>query len=394
MTWYKFDIWYQYMAGSSMFYHEQGFDEFWQPGGTTAAGLHEVQLSPKGKLVDRFLRATKAGPDRGTPYTPAAVLVDYAHGWEPAPFWPNAFKNWHGHQEKFKFGPHEKMLEQYFWTAYHPIGRESERPITGTNEVNVAGVFGDIFDVIYAYPDVNKWRTIDSYPVVIVAGDIDLTAAEGQRLAQYVERGGTLLVADAHLTGPGGEALNLPPTGAMAESCGYRWLGSVEVQPSQMFRLKEIASPADSKTGFRPLATTPDGKVFCAAIDRGAGRLVYLAVPRGLGIDQAAHPVLPRLFAHVTRGLMPIEVRGEVNWLVNRTQTGWAVTLLNPAGQDKPQQGITPTDYRQNRVVTIVSHVPFSNARDRLLPDDPLEIEADRVVLEVPAGSVRIVEIK
>ncbi len=38
MTWYKFDIWYQYMAGSSMFYHEQGFDEYWKPGGTTAAG--------------------------------------------------------------------------------------------------------------------------------------------------------------------------------------------------------------------------------------------------------------------------------------------------------------------------------------------------------------------
>ena len=35
MTWYKFDIWYQYMAGSSMFYHEQGFDEFWMPGGGT-----------------------------------------------------------------------------------------------------------------------------------------------------------------------------------------------------------------------------------------------------------------------------------------------------------------------------------------------------------------------
>ena len=50
MTWYKMDIWYQYMAGSSMFYHEQGFDEFWMPGGTTAAGLKEVQLSPKGKV--------------------------------------------------------------------------------------------------------------------------------------------------------------------------------------------------------------------------------------------------------------------------------------------------------------------------------------------------------
>ena len=76
-----------------------------------------------------------AEPDRGDPYTPIAFLVDYAHGWEPAPFWPNAFKNWHGHQDRFLFGDHEKMLEQYFWTAYHPIGRESERPITGTNEV-------------------------------------------------------------------------------------------------------------------------------------------------------------------------------------------------------------------------------------------------------------------
>ncbi|HET6883548.1 MAG TPA: hypothetical protein VFI31_25575, partial [Pirellulales bacterium] len=203
-----------------------------------------------------------------------------------------------------------------------------------------------------------------------------------------------LLVADAHLTGPGGETLGLPSTGATTESCGYRWLGSVEVQPSQMFRFKEIASPAGSKAGFRPLATTADGKVFCAAIDRGAGRLVYLAVPRGLGIDQAAHPVLPRLFAHLTRGLMPIEVQGDVNWLVNRTKTGWAVTLLNPAGQDKPQQGITPTDYRQNRIVTMISHVPFSGVRDRLSPDEPLKIESDRVVFEVPAGRVRIVEIE
>lgn len=393
MTWYKFDIWYQYMAGSSLFYHEQGFDEFWQPGGTTAAGLHPVQLSPKGKLVDRFLRTTKTGFDRGVPYTPAAILVDYAHGWEPAPYWPNSFKNWHGHQDRFKFGPHEKMLEQYFWTAYHPIGRESERPITGTNEVNVAGVFGDIFDVIYAYPDVSKWNTIDSYPVVIVAGDIDLTAAEGRRLAQYIERGGTLLVADVHLTGPGAEALELPSVGATAEAGGYHWLGSAEVQPSQTFRYRQMASPKDAKAGFRALATTPDGDVFCAAIDRGAGRLIYLSVLRGLGIDQMAHPVLPRLFAHLTRGLMPIEVRGDVNWLVNRAPTGWMVTLLNPAGQDKPQQGITPTDYRQNRAVTIVSHVPFRAARDRLLPDEILSIQTNRVLLEVPAGGVRIIEL-
>jgi hypothetical protein len=113
-----------------------------------------------------------------------------------------------------------------------------------------------------------------------------------------------------------------------------------------------------------------------------------------MGIDQAAHPVLPRLFAHLTRGLMPVEVRGDVNWLVNRTPTGWLVTLLNPAGQDKPQQGITPTDYRQNRRVTIESRVPIASARDRLLAEAVLKVDAGTVKLEVPAGGVRIIELK
>ena len=78
-----------------------------------------------------------------------------------------------------------------------------------------------------------------------------------------------------------------------------------------------------------------------AAIDRGNGRLIYLSVPRGLGIDKSVHPVFPRLLAHLSRGQMPLEVTGQVEWLVNRTKTGWCVTLMNPAGQDKPQPAAT-----------------------------------------------------
>jgi len=395
MTWYKMDIWYQYMAGASMFYHEQGFDEYWQPGGTTAAGLHEVQLSPKGKLVDRFLRVTAKEPDRGEPFTPIAFLVDYAHGWEPAPFWPNSFKNWHGHQERFLYGDHEKMLEQYFWTAFHPIGPESERPITGTNEVYVPGVFGDIFDVIFAYPDANKWKTIDSYPVVIATGEIELTDAEGKRLAEYVNRGGTLVVADAHLTGPGVAALALPAVAGETQAVGYRWLDDAADQPSQTFRYREI--PPDKSLGqdaVRPLAKTLDGKCFCAAINRKAGRVIYLSVPRGLGIDKNIHPVVPRLIAHLSRGQLPLEVSGEVEWLVNRAADKWLVTLMNPQGQDKPQHGITPTDYRKNKQVTIRCRVPVKEARDRLLPEDTWPVVDGVISLEVPAGGVRIVEVK
>lgn len=412
MTWYKFDIWHQYMSGAGMFYHEQGFDEFWKPGGTSAAGIQEVQLSPKGKLVDRFLRSTAAEPDRGVPYTPVAFLVDYAHGWEPGPFWPNSFKNWHGHQDRFLYGDHERMLQEYFSVAYHPIGRESERPMTATNEVYVPGVFGDIFDVIYAYPDVAKWRTIDTYPVVIAAGDIELTAAEGQRLAEYVNRGGTLLVADTHLTGPGAAALKLPAANETKEADAYHWLpqgrslaprvtndDAQSESPAQesptlaspRFRYRPIVSTSEK---WQPLATTSEGDVFCAAADRGQGRVVYLSVPRGLAIGGEAVPAVARLMAHLTRGLMPVEVDGDVEWMVNRAKDCWLVTLLNPAGQDKPQHGITATDYRENRQVTICAQAPIQAARDRLLPTDKFSVNNNTVQVEVPAGAVRIIELK
>ena len=390
MTWYKMDIWYQYMAGSSMFYHEQGFDEFWKPGGTAAAGIQEVQLSPKGKLVDRFLRITAKEPERGTPYTPVAFLVDYAHGWEPAPFWPNSFKNWHQQQDRFLYGDHERMLEEYFFTAFYPIGPESQKPITGTNEVYVPGLFGDMFDVIFAYPDVTKWRTIDSYPVVIAAGDLELTEAEGKRLAKYVEDGGTLVLAASQLTDVAAKAMKLP-TGEMIESDGYRWMDDPAIQPSQRFRCHAIASQDET---WRTLAATRDGTPFCASVDRGKGRLIYLTVPRGLGIDRRAVPVLAHLLAHLTRGLMPIEVEGDVEWMVNRTRDGWLVTLLNPAGQAKPQQRITPTDFRENRQVTIRAHVPIKSARDRLLPTDAIQVENNRATLTVGAGAVRIIELR
>jgi hypothetical protein len=348
-----------------------------------------VQLSPKGKLVDRFLRVTAAQPDRGSPFTPVAFLVDYAHGWEPSPFWPNSFNNYHGQPDRFRPGDHERMLNEYFWTAYHPIGLEAQKPITGTSEVNVPGVFGDIFDVVFAYPDVAKWRTLDTYPATIVAGEIELTTAEGQRLADYVAKGGTLLVADAHLTGPGVAALQLPAVGPPAEAAGYRWLGDPKLHPSQRYRYRPITLGM-----ARSLAETSDGNSICAAVDRGQGRLVYLSVPHGLGIDRRATPLVARLMAHLTRGLMPVEVDGDVEWMVNRTARGWSITLLNPAGQDKPQQGMTPTDYRQNRPVTIRALVPIKAARDLLLADEPLTVEKNRVRCEVLAGGARIIELE
>jgi hypothetical protein len=386
------DIWYQYMSGASMCYHEQGFDEYWMPGGTSAAGIKDVQLSPKGKLVDRFLRITQdKTKDRGTPFTPVAFLLDYAHGWEPSPFSPHAFGGHADRPDLTLYGEHEQMLHQYFWTAYYPIGPKSTEPITATNEVYVPGIFGDIFDVTFAYPDLKRWTTISTYPVVIAAGDIELTVDEGKRLAQYVNDGGTLLVADGQLSGPGVTALDVPQLGNVEEANEYVWTLTNEKVQSQKFRFRHI-------TGGNALAQTPDGKTLCASFDRGQGRLIFLSVPRALGIDRNAVPVLAQLFAHLTRGVMPAQVEGGVEWMLNKNDKGWVVTLLNPAGQAKPQHGITPTDFRENRRVLIRASVPITQAADWLFPDDSLRVSSTKtggsIELTVPAGGVRIIELK
>ncbi|MGD0093357.1 MAG: hypothetical protein ABSE73_25870, partial [Planctomycetota bacterium] len=385
MTWYKFDIWYQYMAGASLFYHEQGFDEFWTPGGTSAAGQWGVQLSPKGKLVDRFLRLTAPEQhfDRGAAFTPAAILVDFAHWWDPADFTPRPF---HSKAPAAKLTLHDKAMQGLFWTAYHPIGPESEKPITALNETYVHGVFGDIFDVIYAYPDAKLWTTIDTYPIVFVAGDIELTPAEARRLKSYLEDGGTLVVSDGQFQGAGAADLKLPALGEAGESDGYRWLGG-EVEPCQRFHFKALQ-------GGKTLASTPEGLPICAAFERGQGRLIFVSVPYALGIDQQPIPVLARLIAHGTRGLLPLEVRGDVEWSLNKTKAGWMLTLLNAAGQTKPQQGIFPTDFRENRTVTIVCKTPVKEVRDRLLESDRFEIKDGVITCVVPAGAVRVMEIK
>jgi hypothetical protein len=87
-------------------------------------------------------------------------------------------------------------------------------------------------------------------------------------------------------------------------------------------------------------------------------------------------------------------VRGDVQWLVNKTPTGWVVTLLNPAGQVKPQQGILPTDHREDRTVTVSVPAGIKTAADWLAPDDALAVKAGKVTLTVRAGAVRVVEVR
>jgi len=385
MTWYKFDIWHSYFAGCSLFYHEQGHDEFWKPGGQ-AAGLKPLQLSPKGKLVDQFLKLTRKRPDRGTPFTPIAFLVDPAHGWDPNHFLPTYFDldpTWN--PDLLRYDRHARMLQEWFWLAYHPHGLRDAELNTGINPSAIPGMFGNIFDVLVA--DAERLDILETYSAVVLLGEIELNQEVGRRLRQYMEAGGTVVMSAGHVSGPGAAELALPAVGAEKEGDSCIWVPSQQRFASQRFRYRAL--PADGT----PLVQADSGDVLAAAFPKEQGRLILLALPGGLGIDGSATPVAALVLAAVCRQVVPVQVVGEVEWLVNRTERGWIVTLFNPAGSAKPQHGIVPTDYAQVRKVVLAWKKPVVGAQEwfteAVLPVD----QQRQVTVEVPAGGVRIVEV-
>ena len=388
MTWYKFDIWHQYFSGSGMFYHEQGFDEFWCPAGG-ATPRKPIQLSPKGRLVDQFLKITRQHPDRGAPFTPIAFLLDRAHGWEANPNHPSYFElDAEPNPAVLGRNRHARMLLEWFQVAYHPYGPRDARISTGVSPVFVPGVFGDVFDVLVTAPQ--RTDTIDNYPVVILNGEVGLTEEWGKKLAGYLDQGGTLMACAEQLNGPGMAALQLPQAGALAEDTAFQWVPTGRQINSQRYRYRSLK-------GGDPLVKATSGDTVAAVYKRGKGRLVYLAIPLGLGIDQAATPAVALLLAAVRQGLLPVEVRGEVEWLLNRTDKGWIVTLLNPAGCTKPQHGVVPTDFTQERPVTITATDGIRQAAEWFTAEELPVVASGRagsVTLTVPAAAVRIVELQ
>ncbi len=388
MAWYKFDLWQQYLAGASLFYHEQGFDEFWTPGGGVTP-RKPIQLSPKGRLVAQFLELTRKHPDRGTPYAPIAFLLDRAHGWDPNPYVAHSF----GFaadvdSDVLRFDRHAAMLKEWFAVAYHPYGPKEAEVNTGLNQCYLPGVFGDVFDVLVTSP--TRRDAVDDYPVTVLNGDVMLSAAWGKKLAAYVEAGGTLIVSDGQLSGPGVAALRLPEMGDAGVADAIEWQPVPRLVGSQRFRYRPIK-------GGRALATAVGGDAVAAVFERGRGRLVFVSVPRGLGIDGAATPLVALVLAHARQGLLPVEVEGEVEWLLNRTGKGWLVGLFNPAGGNRLEHGVGPTDYRQRRTAIIRTGRPMGGALEWFTESAPAVSNEDgRAVVRVtvPAGGVRIVELR
>jgi hypothetical protein len=385
LSWYRKSYYLYYMAGASAIYLEQGFDQFFKPG----PGEHPFQLNPLGRITDEFMRFAEKHPERGTPYTPIAILLDPAHGWEMTdyPHWPFGVS---------QIDKSDRALRELFGAAYYPAPVTEGEPATADRQAHVAAIFGDIFDVLVA-TETRAAEAINAYRAAIVGGRVEWSRAWAKRLEDYVSQGGVLVLNVAQTKGLAEELLGVRLLGEKAEADTARCLSPNEAGADlrgQLFRYERVAA----RKGAQVLIATESGDPLVTVNKVGQGSIVFVALPDLLGEDERLTPFAAHLLAHLASEATPVRVRGEVEYLVNRTTAGWVVTLINNKGVLKPQQGMAQVDRSASAEVTLSLQRGQSVEQAREWTEEkPLDIARENgqsiVKLRVAPGGVRIVEL-
>jgi hypothetical protein len=235
--------------------------------------------------------------DRGTPWTPVAVVLDH-------------FAGYNGYMDRpwgiLEPTPGDRELRDLFDTQLFPgadtihVKADPENP---EGKYLCPTPYGEMFDVLLTSvpPEV-----LPTYPVILLAGDIDFGDAFLGELEKALRRGSRVLIAPRHQAALGTNYARLQRQ------------GDVEV----------LASWTNPATG-RPAAVSGE-------------RLEQLA-----------------------RDYLPIEVAGDtVEYQINKTAKGWVVELIHNRGVTKKPKLPAVVDKMAVARVSLNPRIPWSRARD------------------------------
>jgi hypothetical protein len=384
LSWYRKSYYLYYMSGAAAIYLEQGQDQFFKPG----PGDHPFQLNPLGRITDEFVRFAEKHPDRGTPYTPVAFLLDPAHGFEMTdyPQWPF---------EVSRIDRGDRALRELFGVAYYPGLVVEGEPALADRQPFVPGVFGDIFDVVTA-ADVQQSKSkiqtlLPSYRAVVVGGRIEWSDEWIKRIEDYVRNGGTVVVNAAQIKKLPEQFLGVRLLNETGEAHNARCLAPGEEPQdlkSQIFRYERI-----ELKGATPLIMIPASEPLVTINKFGKGSVVFVAVPDLLGEDERMTPLAAHLLTHIFADAVKLKVSGDVEYLINRTANSWVVTLLNNNGVFKTQQGMAQVDRSAYVNVTISLSGKQIQRASEWTTDTSLKPNSNTVTIQIAPGGVAIVEV-
>lgn len=151
-----------------------------------------LKPSPYGLKCRDFHKYVKQNPDRGVCYTPIAIVLDYYHG------------AYSGLEERkaFDYFPYNKG-DEMTWSLVDMLWPECWSGgwfgVAANNETRgfVNSPYGDYYDVFLQNVSAELLQT---YPCVILSGDVHFSEDDVHKFTNYVEKGGKLFLNRAYLS--------------------------------------------------------------------------------------------------------------------------------------------------------------------------------------------------
>ncbi|MDQ2977325.1 MAG: hypothetical protein M3R69_18180 [Acidobacteriota bacterium] len=237
---------------------------------------------------------------------------------------------------------------------------------------------------------------LEAYRAIVVGGHIDWTPQWIQKLADYVKSGGAVVLNAAQIKDLPADLLGIRLTGTSAEADTARCLSPGEASQNlsgQLFRYEK----AELK-GALTLVAAENGDPLVTVNKVGKGSIIFSTLPDLLGEDERITPFAAHMLAHVFADAMPIAVHGDVEYLVNRTETGWVVTLFNNRGVYKPAQGMAQVDRSAYVTATISLRSQRIQNATEWTSEKNVEVKNQSgesgVTVTIAPGGVSVVELR
>jgi len=358
------------------------------------------KLSRQGQDYVDFYNFTKANPDRGTPYTPIALLSP----WDKLSLRGGKYSGTAGGAMHhaflcsiFRMFPDKYLTSKYPDYGYPVMGQDNggkKDPIQqkeGREWCLANNPYGDVFDQLTPdFDDKSDFkRAIDGYKAAIMLDEFAKDKEMAQILIDYVKRGGTLVINTRQLNElfPK-EFTGVALTGETLERNGYTFDGialagakTIKAEAGiPVFIRNDYGNGAVVVTTPRYMIPMPNDKDFLKQYnDAKSGKLIF--------------PYIRELLDNLCGESLPIKVTGDIQFGLNKTRTGWWIYLLNNKGVYRLYGDPEKIDLNRTATVTVdVSRLAPKTVRELFSKED-VPVKNGKVTVTVGPGDLKCLRV-
>lgn len=391
------DMYLAYLNGASFVQHES----WWSYLHTNEQKTWDLS-SPFGKIWEDCFEFTRKNPDRGISYAPVALLVPFDQGY------PNyGGKAW----QQFNYERTDWMIDAFMFTImpHTPVTKAGDEGALANSP------YGDIYDVIVPDTPAKPVGTeiLNNYKVAVMLGKYKDDKALSERLMEYVRNGGTLLlnIKQVNEFFPvdflGFEKKNNTANSSMKVKSPVR-----SMIDGKTFALAEdYGFEAVRLNGAVSLLEDASGNVLASKNKYGKGFLMVAFVDGMVPQNDMSYqkwdvlnklvydkkfPFVEYFLSGIVREALPLEVKGDIEYGLNKVSDGWWLYLINNKGVTKftnKEQVLDPSKTAEVKVWLKdmkVSAITELRENKKIERDEKINAFS----INVPPGEVRIVKIQ